>query len=394
MTMTSVQRALLTDEMLARFDERAPIYDRENRFFDEDFEELVASGYTKLAIPVELGGAGLALDEYSKLATQLGYVAPATALALNMHIYWTGIAADLLKMGDDSWMWLLEKAADGEIFAALHGEAGNDFPAVFSTTQATRVDGGWEITGHKIFGTLSPVWTYGGFHAQDNSDPDNPKIVHGFLARGTAGVEIVDTWDTLGMRATQSQDTLLDKAFCPDELVVSVGPAGLASGPAFLGPLFAWGLLGMTSVYYGAAKRAFDITVARIPQKSSVANMQHSMAYHPEVQHHVADMRMSLDICEALLRANTTDWAQGVEHADWPIRLVGTRFNVVNHAYDVVEKALDLSGGAAAFKRNRLEQIFRDVRMGRFHPGNSFLAHELIGKLSLGVNPDDTQRWG
>src|SRR5687767_9165564 len=220
MTMTTLQRALLTDEMLARFDERAPIYDRENRFFDEDFEELVASGYTKLAIPQEYGGAGLALDEYSKLATELGYVAPATALALNMHIYWTGIAADLLKMGDNSWVWLLEKAADGEIFAALHGEAGNDFPGVYSTTSATRVDGGWEITGHKIFGTLSPVWTYGGFHAQDNSDPDNPQVVHGFLPKDTAGLEIVDTWDTLGMRATQSQDTLLDKAFCPDELVV------------------------------------------------------------------------------------------------------------------------------------------------------------------------------
>ena len=55
---------------------------------------------------------------------------------------------------------------------------------------------------------------------------------------------------------------------------------------------------------------------------------------------------------------------------------------------------MDLSGGAAAFKRNRLEQIFRDVRMGKFHPGNTFLAHEAIGKLCLGVNPDDKQRWG
>ena len=394
MTVTSLQRALLTDEMLARFDERAPIYDRENRFFDEDFEELVESGYTKLAVPEEFGGAGLTLDEYSKLATALGYVAPATGLAMNMHVYWTGIAADMLKMGDPSWTWLLEKAAEGEIFAALHGEAGNDFPGVYSTTSAERVDGGWEITGHKIFGTLSPVWTYGGFHAQDNSDPDNPQVVHGFMPKDTAGLEIVDTWDTFGMRATQSQDTLLDKAFCPDELVVSVGPTGLFSAPAFLGALFAWGLLGMSSVYYGAAKRAFDLTVARIPQRSSVANMQHSMAHHPEVQHHVADMRMSLDICEALLRANTTDWAQGVEHADWPIRIISTRFTVINHACDVVEKALDLSGGAGAFKRNRLEQIFRDVRMGKFHPGNTFLAHEAIGKLSLGVNPDDKQRWG
>jgi alkylation response protein AidB-like acyl-CoA dehydrogenase len=67
---------------------------------------------------------------------------------------------------------------------------------------------------------------------------------------------------------------------------------------------------------------------------------------------------------------------------------------VIDNAYDVVDRAMDLSGGAAAFRRNRLEQIFRDVRMGRFHPGNTLLAHEVIGKLCLGLNPDEQPRWG
>ena len=71
--------ALLTDEMLARFDERAPQYDRENRFFDEDFAELRASGYLSGALPVEYGGSGLGLLDYTQLARRLGYVAPATA---------------------------------------------------------------------------------------------------------------------------------------------------------------------------------------------------------------------------------------------------------------------------------------------------------------------------
>lgn len=390
----SIQRALLTDEMLARFDERQPVYDRENTFFTEDFEELRESGYLKVALPEEFGGSGLGLDEYVKLVQRLAYVAPADALACNMHVYWTGLAADMWRQGNKSLAWILERGAEGEIFAALHGEARNDFPGVYSTTKAERVEGGWKITGHKIFGTLSPVWTYGGFHAQDNSDPDNPKVVHGFLAKDTPGLAIVDTWDTLGMRATQSQDTILDEAFCPDEQVISVNGTGLTQGPEWLGALFAWALFGMASVYYGAARRAFDMTVAKMPQKTSVANLDHTMAYHPEVQHNVAEMRMSLDICEALLNQNTSDWANGVAHEDWPIRIIGTRFTAVNHAYDVVERAMDLSGGAAAFKRSRLEQIFRDVRMGKFHPGNTLLAHEAIGKLCLGVNPDDKQRWG
>ncbi len=389
---TSVD-GLLTDEMLARFDERAPRYDRENRFFDEDFEELRQSGFLMLAVPTEFGGLGLGLDEYSKLVRRLAYVAPATALAVNMHVYWTGVAADLLRNGDESCRFILEKAAAGEVFAALHGEAGNDVPVLLSSAQAERVDGGWAISGHKIFGSLTPVWTYGGVHAMDTSDATAPRIVHGFLRRDAAGIQVVDTWDTLGMRATQSQDTILDRAVVPDELVAVVCPAGFAGAGLFHVSIFAWALLGFASVYLGAARRALDLTVAKMPTRTSVA-LTRSMAHHPEVQHHVAAMRMAYDAGEALLERTASDWATGVAHEDWPVRIVGARQVVINAAFDIVDRAMDLSGGAAVFKTNRLEQIFRDVRMGRFHPGNTMLAHELIGKLSLGINPDDPQRWG
>jgi len=383
----------LSDELLARFDERAPVYDRENRFFDEDFAELREVGFLDLAIPTEFGGKGYGLDAYSQEMRRLGYVAPATALAVNMHIYWTGVAADLLKAGDESCKWILDKAADGAVFAALHGEAGNDMPLLASSAQAERTDGGWLITGHKIFGSLSPVWTYGGFHAMDASDPAAPQIIHGFLPREAEGYQIIDTWDTLGMRATQSQDTVLNRTFVPDELVALVCPAGFAGAGLFHVAIFAWALMGFASVYLGASRRAFDMTVERMPQRTSVA-LTRSMAHHPEVQHSVADMRMAYDAAEALLERTTADWTNGVDHADWPVRLVSTRQTVINNAYQIVDTAMDLSGGAGSFKRNRLEQLFRDVRMGRFHPGNTFLAHELIGKLSLGLNPDDGLRWG
>ena len=392
-TTSMTAQKLLTDEMLARFDERAPIYDRENRFFDEDFEELKQSGYLLSTVPTEFGGAGLGLDEYVALQRRLAYVAPATALAVNMHCYWTGLAADLLKTGDDSCRFILEKAAEGEVLNALHGEAGNDIPLLLAVAQAERGDGGWQISGHKIFGSLSPAWTYGGFHAMDASDPEHPQIVHGFFPRETPGIQIVDTWDTLGMRATQSQDTVLDKAFVPDDLVALVCPAGFAGAGLFQVGIFAWALLGFASVYLGAAKRAFDITIEQMPKRTSVA-LTNSMAHHPEVQHNVAEMRIAYDAAEAMLERTAADWATGVEHADWQVRLVATRSFVINQAFDIVDRALDLSGGAGAFKRNRLEQLFRDVRMGRFHPGNTMLAHELVGKLCLGIDPDSPQRWG
>ena len=46
--------ARLPDDMLARFAERAPVYDRENSFFTEDFEELRQAGYLTMAVPAEM----------------------------------------------------------------------------------------------------------------------------------------------------------------------------------------------------------------------------------------------------------------------------------------------------------------------------------------------------
>ena len=234
----------LTEEMLARFDERAPHYDRDNAFFTEDFDELVAAGYLMASVPSEFGGGGGDLATINRMQRRIAYVAPATAVAVNMHHYFVGLCADLHRAGDPTGDWVLQRAAEGHVFAAGHGETGNDLPVVLSTSTADRVEGGWRFTGHKIFGSLSPVWTYLGIHGMDLSDPDQPKVVHGFLSRDAANYRIEETWDALGMRATTSHDTILDGAFVPDEAIIRVSPAGFAGADMFHVALFAWALLG------------------------------------------------------------------------------------------------------------------------------------------------------
>ena len=394
MTATETRADVLTDEMLARFDQRAPLYDRENRFFTEDFEELRAAGYLAASLPAEYGGAGLSLGEINRMQRRIAYVAPATAVAVNMHHYFVGLCADLHRAGDSSGNWVLERAAEGHVFAAGHGEAGNDIPVLLSSSKAERVAGGWEISGHKIFGSLSPVWTYLGVHAMDTSDPAAPKVVHGFVHRDSPGYRIEETWDTLGMRATTSNDTILDRTFVPDEATILVCPAGFAGAGPFQVSLFAWALLGFAGVYSAIAKRAFDDTLTLMHERRSVA-LTRSMAYHPEVQHSVAEMRVSIEAMNAHLDRVCDDWSNGVDHGmDWPVKIVACKYDVVNRAWSVVDTALDLTGGSGIFKRNRFEQLFRDARLGRIHPGNSMLTHELVGKLSLGINPDEQPRWG
>ncbi|HEX6568912.1 MAG TPA: acyl-CoA dehydrogenase family protein [Acidimicrobiales bacterium] len=385
---------LLTDEMLQRFDERAPVYDRENRFFSEDWDELRASGYLAAPLPTDLGGSGLSLAEVNRLQRRLAYHAPATALAVNMHLYWVGLAADLRRMGAPGGDWILDKAAAGEVLAAGHGEVGNDIPVLMSSASAERVDGGWEITAHKIFGSLTPVWTYLGVHAMDMADPAGPKVVHGFLHRDAPRYHIEETWDVMGMRATASQDTILDRAFIPDADVVMVCPPGFGGAGPFQVALFAWALLGFGGVYLGLAQRAFDEVVGQLPRRTSVA-LTNSMAHHPEMQHAVAEMRIALESAEAHLERICDDWSAGVDHgAGWPLKIVACKHAVVERAWSVVDTALDVSGGAGIFKRTRLEQLVRDGRLGRIHPVNPMLTHELVGKLSLGIDPDSQPRWG
>jgi alkylation response protein AidB-like acyl-CoA dehydrogenase len=391
--MTVTSGSILSDVLLQGCRQRAAGYDRDNRFCQEDFDELKAAGYLKLTLPQEFGGQGYTLHQYTREARRLATYAPATALCLNMHHYWVGTAADSWKMGDKSVEFILEEAGKGEVFAAGHAEPGNETSIVFSATKAEKVPGGYKYTGRKAFGSLTPVWTRLGLHGLDTSDPANPKVIHGFLSRDTPGITIKDTWDVMGMRATRSDDTVLEGAFVPDRFIVRQVPVGLAGADFFILSIFAWALGGFSNVYYGLAQRMLELTVEHVKTKQPVT-MQRSWAHHPDVQHGVAEMVMGLEAMGAQIEKMTDDWSSGAQHPDWPIKIVATKCNAVETAWKIADRAMEVSGGFGMFKKSELERLFRDARAGRFHPANASLAHELIGKLVLGINPDDPQRWG
>ena len=384
----------LKEEMLARFASRAATYDKENRFFEEDFEELRAAKYLLLPVPSEFGGAGMTLAEVCREQRRLAYYAPATALAVNMHVYWAGVAADLWRRGDTSMEWLLREAAAGEIFAAGHAESGNDIPLLLSTTKAERVNGGYRFTGRKHFGSLTPVWTRFGIHGMDTSDTSAPKIVHAFMSRDSLGYSVKQTWDVLGMRATRSDDTALDNVFVPERYVARIVPAGGAGIDQFVLGVLAWAMMGFGNIYYGLAKRALDQSISGLKNKGSLA-LSRSMAYHPEVQHAVADMVLEMEGIGPHLEAIATDWSNGVDYgAEWPAKLFAAKYHAVEGSWRVVDMGLDVSGGMGIFRSAGYERLLRDARLGRIHPANSFLTHEVVAKTALGISLDEQPRWG
>jgi alkylation response protein AidB-like acyl-CoA dehydrogenase len=391
--MAVASEFVLSELLLERCRERAPQYDRDNRFCQEDFDELKAAGYLRIAVPRELGGFGMTLAQVGRETRKLAMYAPATALCINMHNYWVGTAADVWRSGDKSVEWILREAAGGEVFAAGHAEHGNETSILMSITKAEKVPGGYKFTGRKSFGSLTPVWTRLGMHGMDTSDPKAPRVVHAFMPRDTKGYTIKETWDVMGMRATRSDDTILDGAFVPDKYIAREVPMGFGGADYFVLSIFAWALFGFSNIYYGLARRVADLTIEHVKGKGSIA-LTRSMAWHPEVQHDVAEMVMELEAIGAQIESMTRDWSDGVQHADWPLKIVAAKYRAVEGAWKIVDRAMDVSGGFGMFKKSELERLFRDARAGRFHPANSALTHEVVAKLALGLNPDESPRWG
>ena len=370
--------------------ERAATYDRENRFFTEDFEELKEAGYLLMAVPEKFGGYGMNMAEVAQKTRELAYHAAPTALALNMHNYWIGLISDLWRQGDTSLEWLLEEGGKGAVFAAGHAESGNDHPVLYSTTKAEKVDGGYVFTGHKNFGSLTPVCTYLGLHGQDNSDPDNPKVVHAFMPRDSENYEIKKTWDNvLGMRATRSDDTVLNGVFVPDKYIARVVPTGFAGIDGFVLGIFAWALIGFGNVYYGQAQRVFDMVTERLHKKKSVALNSPSMAHHAGIQHDVSEMVLELEGIGPHLDTIAREWSEGKDYgAAWGVKIVAAKCHAVESAWRVVDLALDVSGGFGIFPASGLERMIRDARLGRLHPANSYLTREILAKGMLGLDLD------
>ncbi len=382
MTDTSAS-ALLPDDLLERIRSRAASVDAENRFPDEDLAELKDAGYLAMLVPSALGGAGLSLADAALLQQRLASAAPATALAVNMHLVWTGVAKVLAERGIDALEFVQTGAVAGEVFAFGISEAGNDLVLFGSDTVATPAgDGGYAFTGTKIFTSLAPVWTQLGLHGLDASDPEAPRMVYAFVPRSDA-VATRDDWDTLGMRGTQSQTTELTGAVAPAERVVRTIAPGPNPDPLVFGIFSVFEVL-LASVYTGVARRALDLAVDAAKSRSSKKTGK-PYSDDPDIRWRVASMALSYDALLPQINALARDIDTQADHgALWFAKLSGLKHRAVVAAKQIVDEAMLVAGGSSFFTRNELSRLYRDVLAGQFHPSDPESAHATVASAWLG----------
>lgn len=375
--------------LAAEFAETAAETDRTGRFPTENIERMKEVGYLALAVPEELGGGGADLETVARCQGILAGGCASTALAINMHIFGLGAAAEGWRNGEKATEPLFRLVSGGTIVGGSLTDAATGLNVRTSSTPAKPVAGGYLVSGRKSFCSLAPVL---GFFWGTAADTETGRLLLFGLTRDTPGLKFIDTWDTMSMRGTGSWDVQFEDVFVPDAAVQQgadpretalVWDAARERG-------FAWFALNVASIYLGVARAAVRYAYDHVTSRT-VTGASLPMSRQPAQIFNAAEIELLLRPAEALV---TDGLRRRVETGMLsPLELNTIKYTAVNAADAAVDRCIRMTGGHGIFRKLPLERYYRDVRAGQFHPPNNDVALETIGKSALNIDPTAEPRW-
>lgn len=359
-----------THELGPQIAARAEAADANDAFVSENMKLLKDAGFHAAAVPAELGGGGATPAELSGMLRTLAGYCGSTALAFAMHTHAVALPA---------WRWhrtpepvegLLKRVVAENL--TLVSSGGSDW--LDGSCGAVPVEGGFRVSGRKIFASGSPLGDLLVTMAVQQT-PEGPTVLHLAIPLKARGVTILDTWRTLGMRGTGSHDIELKDVFVPDAAVTVRRPSGKWHPLMHMVTMIAFPLI--YSVYVGLAEAARDKAVAMAARKTSDDLTQ----IVGEMDTELAAARMALSDMLAVIEAGEPGEAASN-------RVMMGRTLVARSAIRTVEKAMEAAGGGAFYRKAGLERIWRDVQAARYHPLQEKAQARLAGRVALGLPVD------
>lgn len=373
------------------FGKDAERLDREGSFAAEHYRMAHDAGYMRLTLPQEYGGWGADVHTFCLAQEELAQGCAASALAINMHL---AIQCELTYLlTPEQQEAIFSDAVDKRItFAGGGTEAGVGGSWHSVTASARKSDGGYVLNGRKKFCSGAQVADYFlNFYMLDEyRDSHLPIGVTPFLVpRETPGLSVEVTWDSMGMRASGSDDLILDNVSVPDSAMVGRPGRGFAQASTRL----YWSLFSETAVYVGVADAALKEIINYVRGRHEKYQGTR-IAPTLENQLLIGEMSAKLEAARCFLnetaRAFTTE---SVEKTGYTSKLMAqaaqAKFFTTKTCIEVVDTALQIAGGFGFLKGNPIERQYRDVRGGPFHPPRNVpTALSLIGRHLLGLNLD------
>src|SRR5919205_1237533 len=187
------------------FAARAETHDANDAFVAENYVELKAYGAFSAGVPRDLGGGGASHAELCALIRDVAHSCGSTALALSMHMHLVA-AIVWRRLQGQSVDGILRRIAAEQLVLVSTGAA--DW--LNSSGTAQRVDGGFRVSGRKIFGSGSPAGDLLMTTAVFEDPLEGATVLHFAVPMKGEGVTVLDNWRALGMRATGSNDVVFE----------------------------------------------------------------------------------------------------------------------------------------------------------------------------------------
>jgi alkylation response protein AidB-like acyl-CoA dehydrogenase len=352
------------------FAERAGELDRSGRFPSENYDDMRRLGYLRGPVPTPLGGLGADLVETVAAQRALAWACASTALAVNMHLFQVGAAADGWRSTGAN-EGPLRKVADAGIVLGSTGAEAVVAGEWSTATTAVRSGDEYVLNGRKYFCSQAPAMDMVRVNA---TDTETGEILVVAVPAATEGVQIVETWDTLGMRATASHDVVLTDVRVPASAVgVRLSPDAPAWDPRFAN-VIKWFVTLTTSVYVGIADRARAEALDSIGIGS---NSSHRAG--PLTDAMVGALESAHFQASSALEWGSRTVAGLADPVEAMVAAITMKDVATRAASEVVDRAVALVGGRAYFKTSVLERLTRDVRAAGFHPPAAPVSHQMIG---------------
>ena len=288
------------------FKTRVAQHDRENSFPFENVEAMKASGYTNLTVPAELGGGGATSLDFALAQEQLARGDGPTAVAINMHLFNVGVIADLWRLGDETQRPFLQAIArDRQIWCFPTSDPRMNTVAGFAgvndtTRRAEKVAGGYRVNGRSGFGTLTACADVHLGTAHYDDPEKGPLCLMFPLPAKTPGIKVQNNWDTLGIRASASNDVVWENVFVPEENVTA-RPA--RTWDTYNNIFVAWFFTSVPACYLGMAQAARDYTFHWVRERTQLP-FDRPVSHYPGNQFLAAEMEVGLRAARATLAPN------------------------------------------------------------------------------------------
>ena len=349
-------------------------------------------GLLGICIAKQHGGLGASYRTYCLAGAELGRTCGATALSWNMHVcstLWTGALADDLEMSAadraahnaNRAMHYRRIVEQGAIYSQPFSEGGAAAAGgVAFGTEARPVDGGFLVSGKKIFASLSGAADYYGILCTERAEGEQASrrnTLYLAVPANAPGVSVVGDWDPLGMRGTVSRTLIMKDVFVPESELLM--PHGVYFRAATSWPHM---FLTLSPTYMGLAQAAYDFTVAYLRGEAPGTPPVKRRMY-PTKQIAVAEMHVMLEQTKAL-------WFQAISEAranptkEQVLRAYAAQHTVMENANALAAKAIRTCGGQSMLKSLPLERIYRDSRCGSLMlPWTAEICLDRLGREAL-----------